>query len=134
MVALARVENDGTVFWIPPNVYRSQCSDLFDSSNFPYDEPQCSFKFGSWAWPAKMFDPYFSNEIADVQLAPFLASGRWLLTETWAKKNQAYYTCCPDTPFTDLTYSLKLRRGNIEYFKRILICVSFVPIILTSLG
>ena len=44
--ALVVVLYDGTVQWVPHQIFRSSCS--INVTNFPFDEQQCHMWFGSW--------------------------------------------------------------------------------------
>lgn len=44
--AMAVLQSDGYVMWIPPAIFRSSCS--IDITNFPFDSQACHLKFGVW--------------------------------------------------------------------------------------
>ena len=46
--ALVVVFHDGTVQWVPHQIFRSSCS--INVTNFPFDEQQCHMWFGSWTY------------------------------------------------------------------------------------
>ena len=42
----ARVFHDGRISYIPPAIFKSSC--FIDVTYFPFDEQNCSLKFGPW--------------------------------------------------------------------------------------
>ena len=43
---LAVVSPDGSVNWVPHQIFKSSCS--LDVTNFPFDNQNCHMWFGSW--------------------------------------------------------------------------------------
>jgi len=68
--AMAVVQSDGTVLWIPPALFRSSCS--IDITQFPFDIQTCQLKFGSWTYDAASRYQYCNN------LCLSLVDLRWL--------------------------------------------------------
>jgi len=60
--AMAVVESDGTVLWIPPALFRSSCS--IDITQFPFDVQTCQLKFGSWTYDGFKLDIDFYNNVS----------------------------------------------------------------------
>ena len=59
--AMAVIESDGTVLWIPPALFRSSCS--IDITQFPFDVQTCRLKFGSWTYDGLKLDiDFYMNE------------------------------------------------------------------------
>jgi len=60
--AMAVVESDGTVLWIPPALFRSSCS--IDITQFPFDIQTCQLKFGSWTYDGFKLDIDFYDNVS----------------------------------------------------------------------
>jgi len=60
--AMAVVESDGTVLWIPPALFRSSCS--IDITQFPFDVQTCQLKFGSWTYDGFKLDIDFYENVS----------------------------------------------------------------------
>jgi len=60
--AMAVVESDGTVLWIPPALFRSSCS--IDITQFPFDIQTCRLKFGSWTYDGFKLDIDFYKNVS----------------------------------------------------------------------
>jgi len=63
--AMAVVESDGTVLWIPPALFRSSCS--IDITQFPFDVQTCLLKFGSWTYDGFKLDIDFYNNVSEAR-------------------------------------------------------------------
>jgi len=123
--ALVTVSSDGSVYWIPPAIYKSSCS--IDITNFPFDSQTCHFKFGSWSYSGLKLDILFFNNYSHIDLGDFVPSNEWDVVSHDAVRNVVIYPCCTE-PFPDLTFTLVLRR-KVAFYSYILV----LPCILLSL-
>ena len=48
LMTKATLHHDGKVLWEPPAIYKSSCT--IDVEFFPFDEQECTMKFGSWTY------------------------------------------------------------------------------------
>jgi len=64
--AMAVIESDGTVLWIPPALFRSSCS--IDITQFPFDVQTCELKFGSWTYDGFKLDIDFYNNVSQASI------------------------------------------------------------------
>ena len=47
-----------------------------------------------------------------------------IISEVPAERNEQYYDCCPDVPYLDITFQIKIRRRTLYYFFNLIIpCV-----------
>nr|KAG5707552.1 hypothetical protein BaRGS_001100 [Batillaria attramentaria] len=115
--ALVVVNYTGKTLWMPQAILRSSCA--FDTKYFPFDVQTCNLKFGSWTYNGNKLNIEFVAAQA-FDLSDFVVSNEWDITENYAKRNVQYYTCCPDEPYPDLTFTLTLRR-KVAFYTFILV-------------
>ncbi|XP_012879874.1 PREDICTED: neuronal acetylcholine receptor subunit beta-3 [Dipodomys ordii] len=102
------VKSNGSVTWTPPASYKSSCT--MDVTFFPFDQQNCSMKFGSWTYDGTMVDLILINE--NVDRKDFFDNGEWeILNAKGMKGNrrEGLYSY----PF--ITYSFVLRRLPLFY-------------------
>ncbi|XP_004855322.1 neuronal acetylcholine receptor subunit beta-3 isoform X2 [Heterocephalus glaber] len=102
------VKSNGTVTWTPPASYKSSCT--MDVTFFPFDQQNCSMKFGSWTYDGTLVDLILINE--NVDRKDFFDNGEWeILNAKGMKGNrrEGLYSY----PF--ITYSFVLRRLPLFY-------------------
>ena len=61
---MAVVSSDGTVFWMPPAIFKSTCP--IDIVYFPFDVQECNLKLGSWTYDGFKLDVFFFDGIEEV--------------------------------------------------------------------
>ncbi|XP_077997844.1 neuronal acetylcholine receptor subunit alpha-9-like [Glandiceps talaboti] len=106
---LAVVYNTGTVMWAAPVIFQSQCQ--IDVTYFPFDEQDCKLKFGPWQ--------YDGTEVVisgNGDISVFTSDGEWDMEYMTKESNVQHYPDAPGIPYTDVTYTIHLRRRPIFYF------------------
>ena len=68
--AMAVVSSDGTVFWMPPAIFKSTCP--IDIVYFPFDVQTCKLKLGSWTYDGFKLDVFFYDDEEQVPVAVLL--------------------------------------------------------------
>ncbi|XP_062574382.1 neuronal acetylcholine receptor subunit alpha-7-like [Saccostrea cucullata] len=116
------VLNNGTVIYLFPTIVDSIC--VIDVLYFPMDTQECRLMFGSWSHSGKEID--FFPKIPTGDMDFFITNNEWTVLSFNARRNVAYYKCCPD-PFPDVTFYLRIRRKPLFYILSVLF-----PCILTS--
>ncbi|XP_022686204.1 acetylcholine receptor subunit alpha-like 1 isoform X2 [Varroa jacobsoni] len=124
----AIINNEGTVIWNPPAIYKSSC--LMDVQYFPFDQQLCSMKFGSWTYDGFMVDLKHIRDVHSVDLVPlgidlteFYLSVEWDIMSVPAKRTEKFYACCEE-PYPDITFNITLRRKTLFYTVNLIIpCV-----------
>ncbi|CAJ0923110.1 unnamed protein product, partial [Mesorhabditis belari] len=143
----ALVTHEGRVFWQPPAIYKSFCP--IDVTWFPYDEQNCSMKFGTWTYTGKYVDlrqlPKEKVHITiddkndevehlalGMDLSFFYSSAEWDLLSLKSKRQAVLYaSCCGPEKYIDITYEFLLRRKTL-FFTCNLIVPCFLISILTT--
>lgn len=55
-----------------------------------------------------------------------MESGEWVLKDYRNWKHWVYYTCCPDTPYLDITYHFLMQRLPLYFIVNVIIpCMLF---------
>lgn len=77
----AIVKSDGKILWVVPAMIKSSCK--IDVRYFPFDEQNCSLKFGSWTYDGFQLDLTNLRDTGD--LNKYIESGEWHLAGMPAK-------------------------------------------------
>lgn len=135
------VQSNGSIFYLPPGVFTSTCK--IDITWFPFDDQLCKLKFGSWSHDMSQVDLDVISNQGD--LSTYIENGEWILLGKMAspkdhltkskrrkekltnlfflslsfsgilgRRNKVLYRCCAD-PFTDVTYTIHIRRRTLYY-------------------
>uniref|UniRef100_A0A4X2L9N9 Cholinergic receptor nicotinic alpha 4 subunit n=1 Tax=Vombatus ursinus TaxID=29139 RepID=A0A4X2L9N9_VOMUR len=101
---------DGRIKWTPPAIYKSSCS--IDVTFFPFDQQNCTMKFGSWTYDKAKIDLVSMHSHVD-QL-DYWESGEWVIINAVGNYNIKKYECCAEI-YPDITYSFIIRRLPLFY-------------------
>ncbi|XP_070570584.1 neuronal acetylcholine receptor subunit alpha-10-like isoform X2 [Ptychodera flava] len=105
---IAVVYPNGDIMWAAPVILTSKCQ--IDVTYFPFDRQQCRMKFGPWQ--------YEGTEVimsGGGNTSVFKSDGEWEMEYLSSKANIEYYPDAPGIPYTDVTYTIYLRRRPIYY-------------------
>uniref|UniRef100_A0A803JJQ9 Cholinergic receptor, nicotinic alpha 4 n=1 Tax=Xenopus tropicalis TaxID=8364 RepID=A0A803JJQ9_XENTR len=106
----AHLFHDGRIKWTPPAIYKSSCS--IDVTFFPFDQQNCTMKFGSWTYDRAKIDLISMHSHVD-QL-DYWESGEWVIVNAVGNYNIKKYECCTEI-YSDITYSFIIRRLPLFY-------------------
>ncbi|KAG8513258.1 LOW QUALITY PROTEIN: Neuronal acetylcholine receptor subunit alpha-4, partial [Galemys pyrenaicus] len=112
----AHLFHDGRVQWTPPAIYKSSCS--IDVTFFPFDQQNCTMKFGSWTYDKAKIDLVSMHSRVD-QL-DFWESGEWVIVDARGTYNTRKYECCAEV-YPDITYAFVIRRLPLFYTVNLLV-------------
>ncbi|XP_037667477.1 neuronal acetylcholine receptor subunit alpha-4 isoform X1 [Choloepus didactylus] len=118
----AHLFHDGRVRWAPPAIYKSSCS--IDVTFFPFDQQNCTMKFGSWTYDKARID--LVSLQGHVDQLDYWESGEWVLVAAVGRYSTRKYACCAEV-YPDITYSFVIRRLPLFYTVNLL-----VPCLLVS--
>ncbi|XP_045689064.1 neuronal acetylcholine receptor subunit alpha-4 [Phyllostomus hastatus] len=106
----AHLFHDGRVRWTPPAIYKSSCS--IDVTFFPFDQQNCTMKFGSWTYDKAKIDLVSLHSHVDQR--DFWESGEWVIVDAAGTYNTRKYECCAEV-YPDITYAFVIRRLPLFY-------------------
>uniref|UniRef100_A0A4W3ITB1 Cholinergic receptor, nicotinic, alpha 1 (muscle) n=1 Tax=Callorhinchus milii TaxID=7868 RepID=A0A4W3ITB1_CALMI len=116
------LEYTGKIIWTPPAIYKSYCEIIV--THFPFDQQNCSMKLGTWTYDGTSVAIFPENDRPD--LSNFMESGEWVMKDYRGWKHWVYYTCCPDTPYLDITYHFVMQRLPLYFIVNVIIpCLLF---------
>ncbi len=91
---LAIVSYDGTVKWRPPSIFKSTCQ--INIQKFPYDQQNCSMKFGSWTYGGDSIDIQFYAGKEEINREQYTESNEWEIISASGIRNAKKYECCKE--------------------------------------
>ncbi|XP_054858945.1 neuronal acetylcholine receptor subunit alpha-3 isoform X2 [Eublepharis macularius] len=117
----------GNVTWMPPAIFKSSCK--IDVTYFPFDYQNCTMKFGSWSYDKAEIDLVLVGSM--MNLKDYWESGEWAIINAPGYKHDIKYNCC-EAVYTDITYSLYIRRLPLFYTINMIIpclLISFLTVL-----
>lgn len=71
--------------------------------------------------------PCFDSQESDQpDLSNFMESGEWVIKEARGWKHWVFYSCCPTTPYLDITYHFVMQRLPLYFIVNVIIpCLLF---------
>ncbi|XP_043471113.1 acetylcholine receptor subunit alpha-like 1 isoform X1 [Leptopilina heterotoma] len=121
------VDDDGTVFWVPPAQFLAFC-DL-DLRLWPFDTQSCSLKLGSWTYSGDQIDLHLFKKPMKVPDL-LITNTEWKLEEMTRGRTVVHYECCPE-PYVTLVFNLTLKRNALLYYN--IIFTPTIPIVFLTL-
>ncbi|XP_074451601.1 acetylcholine receptor subunit alpha isoform X1 [Larus michahellis] len=116
------LEHTGLITWAPPAIFKSYCEIIV--TYFPFDQQNCSMKLGTWTYDGTVV--VINPESDRPDLSNFMESGEWVMKDYRGWKHWVYYTCCPDTPYLDITYHFLMQRLPLYFIMNVIIpCLLF---------
>ncbi|XP_025904270.1 neuronal acetylcholine receptor subunit beta-2 [Nothoprocta perdicaria] len=103
----AVISYDGSIFWLPPAIYKSACK--IEVKHFPFDQQNCTMKFRSWTYDHTEIDLVLKNDVAN--LDDFTPSGEWDIVALPGRRNENP----DDSTYVDITYDFIIRRKPLFY-------------------
>lgn len=112
----AVVSHDGSVFWLPPAIYKSACK--IEVKHFPFDQQNCTLSFRSWTYDRTEVDLVLRADVASMD--DFTPSGEWDIIALPGRRNEN-----PSDPaYVAITYDFIIRRKPLFYTINLIIpCV-----------
>lgn len=82
------VSSDGTCSWIPLGLYISSCP--IDITWFPFDDQNCTMKFGSWTYDGSKINLTSMYDMIDINT--YQPNGEWQLLGMYAATSLSHST------------------------------------------
>uniref|UniRef100_A0A3P9I5V4 Neuronal acetylcholine receptor subunit beta-2 n=1 Tax=Oryzias latipes TaxID=8090 RepID=A0A3P9I5V4_ORYLA len=112
----AVVSYDGSIFWLPPAIYKSACK--IEVKHFPFDQQNCTLRFRSWTYDRTEIDLVLRADVASMD--DFTPSGEWDIIALPGRRNENP----ADPAYVDITYDFIIRRKPLFYTINLIIpCV-----------
>ncbi|PNJ59998.1 CHRNA1 isoform 5 [Pongo abelii] len=84
----------------------------------------CSMKLGTWTYDGSVVA--INPESDQPDLSNFMESGEWVIKESRGWKHWVSYSCCPNTPYLDITYHFVMQRLPLYFIVNVIIpCLLF---------
>uniref|UniRef100_A0A8C5XGG9 Acetylcholine receptor subunit alpha n=1 Tax=Microcebus murinus TaxID=30608 RepID=A0A8C5XGG9_MICMU len=84
----------------------------------------CSMKLGTWTYDGSVVA--INPESDKPDLSNFMESGEWVIKESRGWKHWVFYSCCPTTPYLDITYHFVMQRLPLYFIVNVIIpCLLF---------
>ncbi|XP_011799380.1 acetylcholine receptor subunit alpha isoform X3 [Piliocolobus tephrosceles] len=84
----------------------------------------CSMKLGTWTYDGSVVA--INPESDQPDLSNFMESGEWVIKESRGWKHWVFYSCCPNTPYLDITYHFVMQRLPLYFIVNVIIpCLLF---------
>ncbi|NWR52376.1 ACHB2 protein, partial [Regulus satrapa] len=115
----AVISYDGSIFWLPPAIYKSACK--IEVKHFPFDQQNCTMKFRSWTYDRTEIDLVLKSEVAS--LDDFTPSGEWDIVALPGRRNENP----DDSTYVDITYDFIIRRKPLFYTINLIIPCILIP-------
>uniref|UniRef100_A0A8C5PNU6 Cholinergic receptor nicotinic gamma subunit n=1 Tax=Leptobrachium leishanense TaxID=445787 RepID=A0A8C5PNU6_9ANUR len=130
------VSPDGSMYWLPPAIYRSYCPIAV--TYFPFDWQNCSLVFQSQTYSANEIELLLTEEDGEtvewivIDPEAFTENGEWAIKHIPAKKILNHQFTPDDVNYQEIVFFLIIQRKPLFYVINIIVpCVliSFVSIL-----
>ena len=112
-----KLRYNGIHLWLAPAILKTACK--INVQHFPFDEQFCNVTLGSWTYDTLRLDVQL--EALEADTGKFVNNGEWDLISIKGHRNEMTYPCCPETPYADLTYTIRIRRRTRFYYINLII-------------
>jgi hypothetical protein len=109
--------SNGVVKWYTGAIYRVGC--LLDMTYFPFDDQECSLKFGSWSMDGYMMR--FTSGRPDIDMDGYAENGEWAIVKNHVEAETSILD--PDNPssyWSIFSVNMNLKRKSVFYILNII--------------
>ncbi|KAM3600671.1 uncharacterized protein V6R79_000451 [Siganus canaliculatus] len=124
------ISYDGSMYWLPPAIYRSTCA--IEITYFPFDYQNCTLAFRSQTYSANEVNLILAVEDGqtiewvDIDPQAFTENGEWAIVHRPARKmiNKRYSP--DDLEYQEITFNLIIQRKPLFYIINIILPCSLI--------
>lgn len=102
------VLSKGAVVCIIPNRHDALC--MPDLSKFPYDQQNCSLRYGSWVHRGEEVN--FQLFKKSVTVDDYVPNGEWKLLKVETELFPGHYNCCPNSTYPSVAFNFIIERHS----------------------
>ncbi|CAK9289931.1 unnamed protein product [Gordionus sp. m RMFG-2023] len=127
------IENTGNVLWVPPVTIKTHCLSQLNES-YPPDIPSnwldkreefpetffeqsshelirwCFLRYGSWVFDNSMLHLDLFEGDNKIDINYYFPTVNWELIDNIVFAKNTTYPCCPESPYTSITFAMKFRK------------------------
>ncbi len=127
------VQSNGSVVWIPPIRFITNCQ--MNLLSWPFDTQRCYLKIGSWTYSEDEVDLQFGSESTpETRVRVMVYEGhtfpnntQWMVTEASAVRTARKYACCVEK-YVDISYFFTLSRKYATFTYTLVLPVICKPL------
>ncbi|XP_056140329.1 acetylcholine receptor subunit epsilon [Lampris incognitus] len=125
------IHSSGSLYWLPPAIYRSTCA--VEITYFPFDYQNCTLVFRSQTYSANEVDIVLADgeheetiEWVDIDPQAFTENGEWAIVHRPARKliNPRYSP--DDLEYQEISFNLIIQRKPLFYIINIILPCSLI--------
>ena len=125
----ALINHTGLVHWEPGGVFNTTCP--IDITYFPFDDQHCDLKFGAWSYHTHKMN--LTNASAHVNMDSYEINGEWEILGSRSARHEFAYDCCPNQPYSFISFTLQLRRRHLFYVMNVIFPSMVTSVLLLSI-
>ncbi|XP_061608307.1 acetylcholine receptor subunit epsilon isoform X4 [Phyllopteryx taeniolatus] len=125
------ISNDGSIYWLPPAIYRSTCA--IEINYFPFDYQNCTLAFRSQTYSANEVDLILAAgetgeriEWVDIDPEAFTENGEWAIVHRPARKMINLRYSPDDLEYQEISFNLVIQRKPLFYVINIILPCSLI--------
>ncbi|XP_061659759.1 acetylcholine receptor subunit epsilon [Syngnathoides biaculeatus] len=125
------ISYDGSIYWLPPAIYRSTCA--IEINYFPFDYQNCTLAFRSQTYSANEVDLILAAgetgeriEWVDIDPEAFTENGEWAIVHRPARKTINPRYSPDDLEYQEISFNLVIQRKPLFYVINIILPCSLI--------
>ncbi|XP_019719945.1 acetylcholine receptor subunit epsilon [Hippocampus comes] len=125
------ISSDGSIYWLPPAIYRSTCA--IEITYFPFDYQNCTLAFRSQTYSANEVDLILAVgetgeriEWVDIDPEAFTENGEWAIVHRPARKMIDQRYSPDDLEYQEISFNLVIQRKPLFYVINIILPCSLI--------